>query len=192
VPRFTVGLASLPRRKSVQEVVLHSGTEPNGPAPPSALAAFNNQRFKMNDIHDLNRFIAAQQGVYESVVQELRSGTKRGHWMWYIFPQIAGLGRTATSQRYAIQSIDEAKAYYEHSVLGSRLRECTRLVIDVCDRTAQQIFGHIDKLKFRSCMTLFDCVAKDEDTLFRDALEKYFDGRADRLTLEILESGSDH
>ena len=142
----------------------------------------------MNDIHKLNRFVDAQQGVYESVVQELQSGMKRGHWMWYIFPQIAGLGMSPTSQMYAIKSIDEAKAYYEHSLLGSRLRECTQLVIDVHGRTASQIFGYTDNLKFGSCMTLFDCATKD-DGLFRDALIKYFDGEPDQSTLKILKSG---
>ena len=140
----------------------------------------------MSDIHNLTRFVDAQKGVYDSVVQELRNGMKRGHWMWYIFPQIAGLGMTATSQMYAIESIDEAKAYYAHPILGSRLQECTQLVMNVKGRTAKEIFGYIDNLKFRSCMTLFGC-ASDEG-VFRDALDKYFDGEADQLTLDILKA----
>lgn len=141
----------------------------------------------MKDIYNLTRFVEAQQGNYESVVQELRGGMKRGHWMWYIFPQIAGLGMSATSHMYAITTIDEAKAYYNHSLLGSRLRQCTQLVLDVNGRNAQQIFGYTDSLKFRSCMTLFDCAAKN-DELFRDALVTYYQGEADEITLKILES----
>lgn len=140
----------------------------------------------MSDIHNLTRFVDAQKGVYDSVVQELRNGMKRGHWMWYIFPQIAGLGMTATSQMYAIESIDEAKAYYAHPILGSRLQECTQLVTNVKGRTAKEIFGYIDNLKFRSCMTLFGCASGEG--VFRDALDKYFDGEADQLTLDILKA----
>lgn len=140
----------------------------------------------MSDLHNLRRFVDAQEHEYESVVQELRNGMKRGHWMWYIFPQVAGLGMSSTSQMYAIKTLDVATAYYDHPVLGSRLQECTRLVIDVKGRTTNEIFGYTDNLKFRSCMTLFDCATNDD--LFRDALVKYFDGEADQLTLKILKS----
>jgi len=140
----------------------------------------------MNDIYNLTRFVDAQNHEYESVVQELQNGMKRGHWMWYIFPQIAGLGMSSTSQMYAIKSIDEAKAYYAHPILGSRLQECTQLVMNVKGRTSKEIFGYIDNLKFRSCMTLFDCAS--DDGLFRDALDNYFDGEADQLTLNILKA----
>jgi uncharacterized protein (DUF1810 family) len=144
----------------------------------------------MNDIHKLHRFVEAQERVYESAVRELRCGKKCGHWMWYVFPQIAGLGMSATTRRYAIKSIDEARAYYAHSILGSRLRECTQLVIDVSGSTVSEIFGYPDDLKFRSCMTLFD-YATDDDALFRDALVKYYGGQADQTTIDILESGVD-
>lgn len=143
----------------------------------------------MNDIHNLQRFIDAQEPKYESVVQELRNGMKRGHWMWYIFPQLAGLGMSSTSQTYAIKSLDEATMYHDHAVLGSRLQTCTRLVIDVKGRTTKEIFGYTDNLKFRSSMTLFDCATNDN--LFRDALVKYFNGEADPRTLEILKPTAD-
>jgi uncharacterized protein (DUF1810 family) len=139
----------------------------------------------MKDPHNLQRFVDAQDGIYESVLRELRAGQKRGHWIWYIFPQIQGLGRSATSQEYAIKSQNEAKAYWEHPILGSRLEECTQLVLRVDGRTAEQIFSYPDSLKFRSCMTLFERSATDS-TIFRAALLKYFGGESDQLTLDIL------
>lgn len=139
----------------------------------------------MTDPFQLHRFINAQERDYRSVIEELRSGGKRGHWMWYIFPQIKGLGESAMSYKYAISSQEEARAYSEHTVLGVRLRECTQLVMDVDNRTAEQIFSYPDNLKFRSCMTLFGHSATDPD-IFRSALLRYFDGRPDRLTLGIL------
>jgi uncharacterized protein (DUF1810 family) len=137
------------------------------------------------DSFDLHRFVAAQEGVYESVRSELRAGRKRGHWMWYIFPQIQGLGSSAMARTYAIGSRDEARAYAEHPVLGSRLRECTRLVMAVPGKTAAQIFSSPDDLKFRSSMTLFERSAP-EPGVFRAALRQYFDGEPDRLTLDVL------
>ncbi len=139
----------------------------------------------MNDIYNLTRFIDAQADVYDSVEQELRNGLKRSHWMWFIFPQIAGLGRSAMSQTYAIKSLDEAKAYYAHPILGSRLQECTQLVINVDGRTTVDIFGSIDSIKFRSCMTLFDYAT--DVGLFHEALHKYFNSEADQQTLKILQ-----
>lgn len=139
----------------------------------------------MTDTYNLQRFIDAQDGRYESVLKELGAGQKRGHWMWYIFPQIQGLGRSATSQEYAIKSRDEANAYWKHSILGPRLRECTELVLKLESRTAQQIFSCPDTLKFRSCMTLFERSATDSP-IFRAALLKYFGGQPDQLTLDIL------
>ena len=141
--------------------------------------------FQMNNIYDLQRFVEAQEHAYDSVLNELRVGQKRGHWMWYIFPQIRGLGKTAMSQKYAIASQEEAEAYLEHPILGSRLRECAQLVMNVGGRSAEKIFRYPDNLKFRSCMTLFDHSATDDD-IFRDALNKYFDGKPDQLTLDIL------
>src|SRR5713101_7701521 len=139
----------------------------------------------MSDIYDLRRFVEAQEQAYESVLNELRVGQKRGHWMWYIFPQIKGLGGSAMAQKYAISSQEEAKAYSEHPILGSRLRECTQLVMNVEGCSAEQIFYYPDNLKFRSCMTLFEHSATDNG-IFRDALLKYFDGKPDQLTLNIL------
>jgi uncharacterized protein (DUF1810 family) len=139
----------------------------------------------MMDSYNLERFVEAQEPVYDSVLQELRAGQKRSHWMWYVFPQVRGLGVTSMSQRYAIGSLEEAAAYSEHPILGLRLRECTRLVMDVEGRSAEQIFGHPDNLKFRSCMTLFERSATD-NAIFRDALLKYFGGQPDQLTLDIL------
>ena len=138
------------------------------------------------DAFDLQRFVEAQARDYDSAVRELKSGRKRSHWIWYIFPQIAGLGSSAMSQKYAISSCDEARAYAEHAVLSPRLRECTQLVLDVQGRTAEQIFPYPDDLKFRSCMTLFERCAADP-AIFRAALDKYFGGKPDPLTLEILD-----
>jgi uncharacterized protein (DUF1810 family) len=145
---------------------------------------------KPDDEFDLNRFVAAQRPEYDDVRGELAEGRKYGHWMWFIFPQIQGLGRSGFSVTYAISSLREARAYLAHPILGTRLRECTRLVNQVDGRSAQDIFGHVDSMKFRSCMTLFARAAPDEG-LFAAALEKYFKGRADPLTLEILATARD-
>jgi uncharacterized protein (DUF1810 family) len=137
------------------------------------------------DPHDLQRFVDAQESVIDDVKRELRSGRKRTHWMWYVFPQFAGLGRSRKSKRYAISSRAEAEAYLAHPILGPRLRECTALVNDVEGRSATEIFGSPDDLKFRSSMTLFDAVA-DDPTPFERALERYYDGEPDPKTLELL------
>ena len=139
----------------------------------------------MTDTYNLQRFLDAQERVYDTVLAELRAGRKSSHWIWFIFPQIAGLGRSGTAQRFAIASLDEAKAYLQHPVLGTRLRACTQLVLDVNGRSVEEIFGHPDNLKFRSCMTLFLTAATD-NTIFNDVLLKYFDGKPDQLTLDIL------
>jgi uncharacterized protein (DUF1810 family) len=141
----------------------------------------------MVDTHDLQRFVEAQDPVYESVLEELRAGYKYGHWMWYIFPQIQGLGWSMMSKRYAISSKNEAEAYLEHPILGPRLRQCAQLVMNAEGHTIEEIFGYPDDLKFRSCMTLFAEVAGDAD-IFRAALRKYFDGELDPLTLDILKN----
>lgn len=133
----------------------------------------------------LRRFVEAQQSVYGQVVAELRAGRKTSHWMWFIFPQVAGLGHSSMAERYAISSPEEARAYLEHPVLGPRLRECTGWVTRVEGRRIEEIFGHPDDLKFRSSMTLFASVAPDS-RIFREALEKYFEGEPDPLTLERL------
>jgi len=141
----------------------------------------------MNDPYDLQRFINAQNPVFEQVCAELRAGRKRGHWMWFIFPQLGGLGHSQMATRFAISSGDEAEAYLNHKVLGPRLKECTRLVVLVEGRSINQIFGYPDDLKFRSSMTLFASTASaPESQIFKDALQRGFAGELDRLTLELL------
>ena len=142
----------------------------------------------MRDQYGLERFVRAQDGVYDQVCAELRSGRKRTHWMWFIFPQIKGLGSSEMAVRFAISSIEEAKAYLEHPVLGERLRECARIVVAVEGRTAEEIFGYPDDLKFRSSMTLFAKAAEisEEDLVFSQALDKYFGGKEDAGTVERL------
>ena len=135
--------------------------------------------------YNLHRFLDAQEGVYDTVLDELRAGRKSSHWIWFIFPQLTGLGRSGTAQHFAIGSLDEAKTYLQHPTLGPRLRACTQLVLDVNGRSAEEIFPYPDNLKFRSCMTLFLTAATD-NTLFKAALLKYFDGKPDQLTLDIL------
>jgi uncharacterized protein (DUF1810 family) len=139
------------------------------------------------DPFDLQRFVSAQEHEYDRARAELAEGCKRGHWMWYIFPQLRGLGNSELSRRYAISSLDEAKAYLQHPVLGTRLRECTRLVNGLTNRSAVEIFGSLDALKFRSCVTLFAEAGGDDD-VFMAALTKYFEGEPDPLTLEKLQS----
>ena len=139
----------------------------------------------MSDPYDLQRFVNAQNAVFPEVCAELRSGRKETHWIWFVFPQLRGLGHSWMADRYGIASRDEAAAYLAHPILGPRLRECTRLVCLVEGRSIGQILDVPDDLKFRSCMTLFAQAAQDEN-LFEDALQKYFDGEPDRLTLERL------
>jgi uncharacterized protein (DUF1810 family) len=139
----------------------------------------------MNDPFDLQRFVNAQNPVFKQVCSELRRGRKQGHWMWFVFPQLEGLGHSWMAKKFGISSRDEAEAYLEHSILGPRLKECTRLVNLVEGRSIEQIFGYPDNLKFRSSMTLFSCVGSD-DGAFATALQKYFGGQPDRLTLERL------
>lgn len=139
-----------------------------------------------NDPFRLERFLEAQEPVYEQVCKELREGRKRSHWIWFIFPQLRGLGNSATSQLFAIRSRAEAAAYLRHAVLGARLRECTALVNAVEGRGIGEIFGFPDDLKFRSSMTLFAEVAPEEP-LFRQAMEKYFRGEPDERTLELMQ-----
>lgn len=134
------------------------------------------------DPYDLARFVAAQAGgVYERALAELKRGEKTGHWMWFIFPQIAGLGFSTMSQQYAISSLDEARAYLAHPVLGPRLRECAQAVADTAGLTAEQIFGPIDAIKLRSSMTLFHR-ADPQEPVFGAVLQRYFDGAADQAT----------
>ena len=133
----------------------------------------------------MKRFLDAQAPVYDQVCDELRKGRKRSHWMWFIFPQIAGLGRSETARFYAIRSLDEAVEYLQHPVLGPRLVECTKFVTQVNGKTIYEILGSPDDMKFRSCLTLFEQAAEDKQP-FAEALQKYFDGERDPLTLERL------
>ena len=137
-----------------------------------------------DDPFDLQRFVGAQDAVYRDVCAELAAGRKTSHWMWFIFPQLKGLGRSATAQFYGLASRAEAEAYRRHAVLGPRLQHCTELVLAVTGRSATQIFGSPDDLKFRSCMTLF--AQATGEPLFRRALDKFFDGREDEQTLRLL------
>lgn len=138
----------------------------------------------MTDLFDLKRFVDAQAPVYQRVLSELRQGQKQSHWMWFIFPQLAGLGHSPMAQRYAIASRDEALAYLGHAVLGPRLRECTALVNAVESRTIREILGSPDDLKFRSSMTLFGAVSSDPE--FATAIRKFYGGTPDRKTLDLL------
>jgi uncharacterized protein (DUF1810 family) len=137
------------------------------------------------DSYSLRRFLDAQAPVYAQVCSELRAGRKRSHWMWFIFPQIQGLGYSPLARKFAIASLEEAKAYLDHPILGARLRECCRLVNQVEGRSIEEIFGYPDDLKFRSSMTLF-AHATSDDQIFRDALKKYCNGEDDPSTLERL------
>jgi uncharacterized protein (DUF1810 family) len=139
----------------------------------------------MNDIYDLDRFVRAQQGDYERALSEITSGRKRTHWMWYIFPQLDGLALSPTAKRYAIKSVEEARAYLEHPILGPRLLDCAEAVVRVEGRSATEIFGSPDDLKLKSCATLFSCVAPP-GSVFDRLLEKYYRGARDGKTLELL------
>jgi uncharacterized protein (DUF1810 family) len=140
----------------------------------------------MSDPYDLQRFVDAQESVIVDVRAELSAGRKRTHWMWFVFPQIAGLGHSAMAQHYAISSRDEARAFLAHPVLGTRLVELTRIVNGVQGRSVSDIFGYPDDMKFHSSMTLFAHTADDAD-VFNEALRRYFEGRADEATLSRLQ-----
>jgi uncharacterized protein (DUF1810 family) len=137
----------------------------------------------------LERYVEAQEPVFDRVLDELRSGCKTSHWMWFIFPQIKGLGRSATAEYFGLRSLDEARAYADHPVLGPRLRLVTEIVSAIAERSIQQILGSPDDLKFRSCMTLFARACRDQGgdpQPFVRALDKYFEGKPDPLTLAWL------
>jgi len=137
-----------------------------------------------DDPYDLNRFVQAQAGVYERALGEIRRGEKRSHWIWYIFPQIDGLGFSSMSKRYAIKGLEEAKAYLEHPILGPRLLECAEAAMCVEGRSANEIFGSPDDLKLRSCATLFACVSPP-GSVFERLLAKYYGGEQDAKTLRL-------
>jgi uncharacterized protein (DUF1810 family) len=139
----------------------------------------------MKDDYNLQRFVDAQAGVFEGACAELRQGRKTGHWMWFIFPQLRGLGFSSMAECYGLTSLDEAKAYLEHPVLGARLTECSRLVTSIEGRTLREIFGSPDDMKFRSSMTLF-ARAAEENLIFSEAIQKYCGGEYDPLTIALL------
>jgi uncharacterized protein (DUF1810 family) len=137
------------------------------------------------DPFDLARFVAAQHSVYERALAELRRGRKESHWMWFIFPQIAGLGQSSMARRFAVSGREEAQAYLDHPVLGPRLRECARTINAIKGSTAEAIFGGVDAMKLRSSMTLFK-LAGGPDEPFEECLERYFSGAEDEATLRLL------
>lgn len=144
------------------------------------------------DPFDLSRFVDAQDGVYPTALDELRSGRKRSHWIWFVFPQLRGLGRSPTAEHYGIASRGEALAYLRHPVLGPRLRECAKVVAQIEGRTAEQIFGRPDNLKVRSSMTLFAEVAslaREDDAEFVEVLDRLYGGTPDPATLGLLGRG---
>ena len=146
-------------------------TAPRAAQPPDSVS----------DPHDLERFVAAQEGVYEPALAQLRAGRKTGHWMWFVFPQIRGLGMSAMSQRYAIASLKQARAYLAHPVLGPRLAECARVLTELGGHDAEAIFGGVDALKLRSSMTLF-ARASEDDSIYYAVLDQYFEGSPDPQT----------
>jgi len=139
------------------------------------------------DPFDLSRFVRAQENDYERAISEISSGQKRTHWMWYIFPQFDGLAFSSTSRHYSIKSVEEARAYLDHPVLGPRLRECAEVVVGIEGRSAAQIFGSPDDLKLKSCATLFACVSPP-DSVFDRLLAKFYQGQRDEKTLQLLRS----
>lgn len=141
-----------------------------------------------NDPHQLSRFLKAQEGDYPQALAEIRAGWKRTHWMWYIFPQLDGLAFSATSKHFAIKSLDEARAYLAHPILGPRLLQCAEAVLAVEGRSAAEIFGSPDDLKLRSCVTLFACVSPP-GSVFERLLAKYYPGGRDDRTIELLGIG---
>ena len=138
------------------------------------------------DSFDLQRFVTAQAPIFDTVLQELKAGRKRSHWMWFIFPQLRALGSSSTAKFYGIGSIDEARAYLAHPLLGPRLILCAETVLTVRGKGLHEIFGSADDLKFRSSMTLFSCASEEQQNVFGGALEYYCDGRPDEKTLALL------
>ena len=139
----------------------------------------------MEDLYDLKRFIKAQNHSYETALNEIKNGRKQSHWMWYIFPQFKGLGQSATSRQYAIKSKEEAQAFFDHKILGSRLVEITNALLNLEGLKAHAIFGSPDDLKLKSCMTLFAAI-QEKNTCFQEVLDKYYAGKPDDKTLKLL------
>jgi uncharacterized protein (DUF1810 family) len=146
---------------------------------------------QINDPFDLNRFLSAQEKMYNQAWRELKNGQKRSHWIWYIFPQLEELGYSEKARYYGIKSIEEAREYLEHPILGKRLRECTEAVLAVENKTIVQIMNTFDDVKLQSCMTLFACVT-NQNFLFLEVLAKYYNREQDSRTIELLQKKSDH
>ncbi len=140
---------------------------------------------RMDDPHDLDRFVRAQEGDYEQALSEIRGGRKRSHWIWYIFPQFDGLAFSSTSRHYSIKSIEEARAYLDHPVLGPRLKACAEAAVGIEGRSATEVFGSPDDLKLKSCATLFACVSPP-GSVFHRLLDRYYRGEPDGKTLRLL------
>jgi uncharacterized protein (DUF1810 family) len=153
--------------------------------PVSSLTNDGADAMKHDDVHDLDRFVQAQERDYTYALAELRAGEKRTHWMWFVFPQLAGLGRSEMARRYAIADLAEAEAYLRHPVLGARLVECAETILAVSGRSAREIFGATDEMKLRSSATLF-ARAAGAWSVFERVIEKYFEGRGDARTEELL------
>ena len=149
------------------------------------MSSFENLDSK--DIFDLRRFLVAQNNVYQNVLAELTKGRKQSHWMWFIFPQIEGLGKSRTSRFYSIKSLEEAQAYFNHPILSKRLLECTQTILSIQGKSALQIFGSPDDIKLKSSMTLFAFISPD-NFLFQQVLDKFFQGNKDAKTLSLLEN----
>ncbi len=139
-----------------------------------------------SDPYDLNRFIKAQDSVYQQVLTELKNGNKTSHWMWFIFPQLQGLGKSSTAIFYSITSLNEAEEYLDHPILGSRLKECSQILLDIEETSADSIFGFPDNKKLQSSMTLFNLIS-DSSPIFEEVLNKFFDGEQDSQTLQLLD-----
>lgn len=139
-------------------------------------------------MNGLNRFIEAQRTTYQTALQKIRNGKKINHWMWYIFPQIQGLGQSEISRYYAISDIEEARAYLKNEILGPRLKELSQALLELNNKTAEEIFGNIDSIKLGSSMTLFDYISKEDENIFKQVLDKYYHGKKDELTLVICNS----
>lgn len=144
----------------------------------------------MTEAHDLQRFIAAQEPIFETALAELRAGRKRTHWMWFVFPQLRGLGISPTAERYGLASLAEAHAYLAHPILGPRLVACTAAILEIEGQSAHAIFGSPDDMKLRSCMTLFALAAGSGDNIFRQGLQHFFGGNLDQRTLDLIGSMS--
>ena len=141
---------------------------------------------RTDDPFDFDRFVAAQANTIDTALAELKAGRKRSHWMWFVFPQLRGLGRSDMATRYGIGSLDEARAYLAHPILGARLEECTRVVVEAAARSLHAIFGSPDDMKFHSSMTLFAIAAGDDDSIYRQAIDRWCGGRRDERTVTLL------